>query len=59
MYNETRGTVVELKGEDATVELEDGSRRIVRVPELIDVEIGTAIRIVDVGAGEPIYLWGR
>ena len=59
MYGETRGTVVELEGEDATVELEDGSRRVVRVPEMIDVEIGMSVRIVDVGAGEPIYLWGR
>jgi hypothetical protein len=29
------------------------------LPEMIDVEIGMSVRIVDVGAGEPIYLWGR
>ena len=55
----SRATVVELEGETATLELESGSRRIVRVSKLIEVEVGMTVTIVDVGAGEPIYLWGR
>ena len=55
----SRATVVELEGEWATLELDDGSRREVRVSDLIEVEIGMTVRIVEVGAGEPIYLWGR
>ena len=55
MYPETRATVVELEGEEATLELENGSRQVVHVPEAIDVEIGMSVRIV----ADAIYLWGR
>jgi hypothetical protein len=59
MYTETRATVVELDKDEATLELEDGTRQVVHLPEALDVDKGTTVRIVDVGDGKPIYLWGR
>ena len=55
---EERGTVVELNGESATVEMEDGSSRIVSVPEMLDVSVGSSVSIVDTGDDKPIVLWG-
>ena len=38
----TRGTVVQLESDEATIELEDGSQRTVEVPGEILVEVGLA-----------------
>jgi hypothetical protein len=50
--------VIEVKGAEATVELEDGSRRVVPVPDMLQVEIGMTVRIADFGDGKPVYAWG-
>jgi hypothetical protein len=54
----TRGTVVELHGTEATLEMEDGTRAVADVPEMIHVEVGMAVAVTDVGDGKPIYQWG-
>jgi hypothetical protein len=56
---EERGTVVEMDGLNATVQMDDGGSRVVSVPEMLDVEVGTTVKIVDPGDGKPIFLWGQ
>jgi hypothetical protein len=53
-----RGTVTELGQTAVTVLMDDGSTRVVDVPERIHVEIGMPVTIVDFGDGAPIYGWG-
>jgi hypothetical protein len=56
---EERGTVVEMDGLSATVQMEDGGSRVVSVPEMLDVEVGTTVKIADPGDGKPIFLWDQ
>jgi hypothetical protein len=54
-----RGTVVKLEGQEATLEMEDGSTRTVSVPEMLDVSVGTTVQIYDTGDAKPIMAWGQ
>ena len=56
---EERGTVVAMNDQDATVLLEDGESRIVSVPEMLDVSVGTTVKIIDTGDNKPIFAWGQ
>jgi hypothetical protein len=49
----------QLNDDEATVELEDGSRRVVQVPAMIQIEVGMSVGITDFGDGSPIYIWGQ
>ena len=53
-----RGTVVAMSGRDATLQMEDGESRVVSVPEMLDVGVGTTAQIVDTGNDAPIIVWG-
>jgi hypothetical protein len=53
-----RGTVVAVNEDEATVALDDGSERVVPVPDMIQVEVGMTVRIADFGDGKPLYAWG-
>lgn len=51
--------MVEMDGLSATVQMEDGGSRVVSVPEMLDVEVGTTVKIADPGDGKPIFLWDQ
>ena len=53
-----RGTVTDLSETDATVAMDDGTVLVVSVPEMIQVELGMAVAVVDTGDGRPVYKWG-
>jgi hypothetical protein len=55
---ERRGVVKSLTGSEALVEMDDGTERTLNVPEMISVEVGMSVRIVDVGDDQPIIAWG-
>ena len=38
--------------------MEDGSERVISVPEMIHVEVGMPVTVVDFGDNKPIYKWG-
>jgi len=48
-----------MNGQAATVQMENGESRIVSVPELLDVSVGTTVKIVDTGDDKPVYAWGQ
>jgi hypothetical protein len=50
--------VVELVGDRAVLELEDGSRREVSAPVEIEISVGMAVRMVETGDAAPIIAWG-
>jgi hypothetical protein len=56
----TTGTVVEVRENGATIELEDGSRRVLEATpaEEILLEVGTPVSVTDPGDGEAVYTWG-
>lgn len=53
-----RGTVTAVAGTDATVTMDEGSTRVVPVPDMILVEAGMPVTVIDIGDGKPIYKWG-
>jgi hypothetical protein len=54
---EQRGAVKSMTA-TATVTLEDGSEITVPVSDLIQIDVGMSVLIVDVGDGAPIIRWG-
>lgn len=52
------GKVTSLDGQEATLLMDDGSTLTLNVPEMIQVEVGTPVLVVDVGDGKPIVRWG-
>lgn len=56
----TTGTVVEVRANGATIELEDGSRRVLEATpvEEILIDVGTSVSITDAADGESVYTWG-
>lgn len=55
---EQRGVVKSLTATEATVTLEDGSEMTVPVSDMIQIDVGMPVLIVDVGDGAPIIRWG-
>jgi hypothetical protein len=53
-----RGKVTSLDGQEATLLMDDGSTLTLSVPEMIQVEVGMPMLVVDVGDGKPIVRWG-
>ena len=53
-----RGIVTSVMGSEATVILANGSERVITVPAMIHVAVGTRLTIDDSGKGEPVYKWG-
>ncbi len=45
-------------GSEATVGFADGSERVLTIPAMIHVIVGTPVTIYDNGDGNPIYKWG-
>jgi hypothetical protein len=56
----TTGTVVEVRANGASLELEDGSRRVLEATpaEEILIEVGTPVSVTDSGDGKSVYTWG-
>jgi predicted RNA-binding protein with RPS1 domain len=54
------GKVVEVTASGATVELQDGTRELVEIPQMdkISIEVGMSVTVIDTGDGKPIYMWG-
>jgi hypothetical protein len=53
------GTVTALSGSVARLAIDDGSERVVHRPEMLDIDVGTPVTIIDTGDGQPIYHWGE
>jgi hypothetical protein len=56
----TAGRVVEARAEGATIELEDGSRRVLEAmpAEEILIDVGTPVSITEAEDGSSVYTWG-
>jgi hypothetical protein len=56
----TAGKVVEVRAEGATIELEDGSRRVLEATpsEEILIDVGTPVTVTEAGDGSSVYTWG-
>jgi len=56
----TTGKVVEIRAEGATIELEDGSRRVLEATpaEEILIDVGTPVSVTEAGDGNLVYTWG-
>jgi hypothetical protein len=57
-FRQVRAVVVELAGNRAVLELEDGSRREVAAPAEIQIAVGMAVRMIETGDDAPIIAWG-
>jgi hypothetical protein len=57
-FRQVRAVVVELVGDRAVLELDDGSRRKVAAPAEIQIAVGMAVRMVDTGDDARITAWG-
>jgi len=55
---EQRGVVKLLTATEATVTLDDGSEMTVPASDMIQIEVGMPVLIVDFGDGAPIVRWG-
>ena len=56
----TTGKVVDVRAEGATIELEDGSRRVLEATsaEEILIDVGTPVLVTEAGDGNSVYTWG-
>jgi hypothetical protein len=56
----TTGKVVEVRANGATIELEDGSRRVPEATpaEQILIDVGTPVSVTEAGDGSSVYTWG-
>jgi hypothetical protein len=56
---EKRGVVRLLSATEAVVTLDDGSEMTVPVSDMVQIEVGMPVLIVDFGDGAPIIRWGN
>ena len=56
----TTGKVVGVRAEGATIELEDGSRRVLEATpaEEILIDVGTPVSVTEAGDRNSVYTWG-
>jgi hypothetical protein len=43
---------------EATVTMDDGSTSAISLPQMISIEVGMPVTVVETGDDKPIYRWG-